>query len=312
MKVFISWSGELSRGVAQVITKNMKLILQEADFFFSKHDIESGARWGREISDALEECQFGIFCLTPDNQHKPWVLFEAGALTKTTDAKGCALLLQGLKPTDVTGPLAQFQHRTMDREGFETLVLDINKSLKKPQDVDGIRMLLDALYPKIESAYKDLSEVISNKPIEVKRSPDEMLEEILESVRRIERFRARARENRDESLKLKDFFGNAEKFMCSEGEPRHGAKSQALRELQSLWEMDQGDAILRIAKMPHSFRFFVRNTLKDLMRSDFDCSYVPDLKNFIQRGKWLQEILDMKRADLLSIVSREPSTESES
>jgi hypothetical protein len=68
--------------------------------------MDKGARSLEEIAAALET-QFGVICLTRDNLHEPWVLFEAGALSKTRGARVWTLLLD-LAPADVEPPLSQF------------------------------------------------------------------------------------------------------------------------------------------------------------------------------------------------------------
>jgi hypothetical protein len=51
----------------------------------SAEDIDAGTRWGSEVTNELAETRCGIICLTQENQKAPWVLFEAGALSKTLE-----------------------------------------------------------------------------------------------------------------------------------------------------------------------------------------------------------------------------------
>jgi hypothetical protein len=85
MKVFISWSGPRSRHVARALHDWLPDIVQYVEPWMSHEDIQAGARWSPEINDQLSQTKFGIICLTPENQHKPWLAFEAGALAKTVD-----------------------------------------------------------------------------------------------------------------------------------------------------------------------------------------------------------------------------------
>lgn len=48
----------------------------------SEHDIDKGTRNIPAIARNLDETQFGIICLTPENLNAAWLLFEAGALSK--------------------------------------------------------------------------------------------------------------------------------------------------------------------------------------------------------------------------------------
>lgn len=83
MKVFLSWSGDLSRCVAALLRDWLQNVLQTLPVFMSDKDIESGARWNDVISSNLEESDFGIIVVTREGQDKPWLLFEAGALAKS-------------------------------------------------------------------------------------------------------------------------------------------------------------------------------------------------------------------------------------
>src|SRR5207253_2371159 len=82
MKVFISWSGPASRDVATALRKYLPCMLQGLQVFMSQHDLESGSRWAVGLTSELSETNFGLICLTPDNLLSPWLLFEAGAITK--------------------------------------------------------------------------------------------------------------------------------------------------------------------------------------------------------------------------------------
>jgi hypothetical protein len=82
MKVFISWSGELSKQVAQVLHDWIEDVLQGTEAWISSEDIDKGSFWFGEIGNELSETGIGILCLTKDNIHAPWILFEAGALSK--------------------------------------------------------------------------------------------------------------------------------------------------------------------------------------------------------------------------------------
>ena len=82
MKVFLSWSGLRSKAIANALRDWIPDVFQQAEVWMSEHDIEAGARWSNELNNILEESNFGIICLTPENQYAPWITFEAGALSK--------------------------------------------------------------------------------------------------------------------------------------------------------------------------------------------------------------------------------------
>jgi TIR domain len=93
MKIFISWSGDRSRLIAEALRDWLRLVIPRSEPWLSKDDIRKGTRWSTELATILEQAQFGIICLTPDNIDRPWILFEAGALSKAlTNAYVCPLL----------------------------------------------------------------------------------------------------------------------------------------------------------------------------------------------------------------------------
>jgi hypothetical protein len=55
MKVFISWSGERSRAIADVMRRWLPSVLQSVRPYFSPDDVAKGSRWSSEIAKELEE-----------------------------------------------------------------------------------------------------------------------------------------------------------------------------------------------------------------------------------------------------------------
>jgi hypothetical protein len=95
--VFITWSGDRSKWIAEELSGWLRMVVNAAKPFFSTNSIEKGSRGLPELSKALAGAQVGIVCLTLENQNAPWVLYEAGALSKTIDEKTrlCTYLLGG-------------------------------------------------------------------------------------------------------------------------------------------------------------------------------------------------------------------------
>jgi hypothetical protein len=50
MKVFVSWSGDHSRQLAEAIHEWLPNVMQFTKPFFTPTDIDKGARWHNEIS----------------------------------------------------------------------------------------------------------------------------------------------------------------------------------------------------------------------------------------------------------------------
>ena len=101
MKIFISWSGQRSKNVAEYLRTWIPKVIQSVKLWMSSEDILAGDRWNRDIAVELEKSKFGIICLTPENMNKPWILFEAGALAKTIDKTLVCPYLIDLDPTEI-------------------------------------------------------------------------------------------------------------------------------------------------------------------------------------------------------------------
>jgi len=128
IKVFISWGGELSRNLAEAIHDWLPNVLQAVKPYFTPNDLEKGVKWHYEISKELDASNIGLLCLTRDNIHNSWILFEAGALSKKIDKSRVCPILFGLEPTDLKGPLAEFEATKFTKEEFKKLISTINNS----------------------------------------------------------------------------------------------------------------------------------------------------------------------------------------
>jgi TIR domain len=106
--VFLIWSGEASHAVAQALYTWLPGMLQSVSVFMSSEDLRKGGRWNADLAEMLENTNFGIICLTRSNLEAPWILFEAGALSKIVSESHVAPLLIGVKPSDLPSPLTQF------------------------------------------------------------------------------------------------------------------------------------------------------------------------------------------------------------
>ena len=122
MDVFISWSGPRSGYVAEALRKWLPNVIQAVEPWMSKTDIDKGTNWALEIGRALERTSVGILCLTQENQLRPWISFEAGALAKTLETAYVIPYLIELPPRELIAPLSQFQYVEADEEGTRGLV----------------------------------------------------------------------------------------------------------------------------------------------------------------------------------------------
>jgi len=130
----------------------------------------------------LQDSSFGIICLTRDNLSSPWILFEAGALSKFTDAQVSALLLGDLAARELDGPLSHFQATSFNKEQVKKLVSDINALLKeKGLTAEILNRVFEKWWPDLE---RDVSLALAAEEIpEVVRPTEAILAEVLELSR---------------------------------------------------------------------------------------------------------------------------------
>lgn len=194
MKVFISWSGERSKLVAELLDEWIQCVIQAVNPWMSSKDIDRGSLWFSEITDQLSSTGIGIICLTKENKEKPWILFEAGALAKgLTSTRICTFLID-LEPSDVGNPLAQFNHTFPVKESVWELVRTLNNILKENALKEKIlNEVFETYWPKFEKDFNKILTSTKEGKIE-KRSEDDILTEILSSTRTMER-RIRGLEN---------------------------------------------------------------------------------------------------------------------
>ena len=109
MKVFLSWSGETSHRVAIALHRWLPHMLHHIKPFLSSSDIKKGDRWSDALAVELQNAKYSIICVTPYNVNKPWMNFEAGALSKIVGSSFVAPFLFRLDRSGLKGPLLQFQ-----------------------------------------------------------------------------------------------------------------------------------------------------------------------------------------------------------
>jgi TIR domain len=185
MRVFISWSGEMSKAVAKGLYEWLPDIINAVDPFMSE-DIRKGALWRRVLAQELAENNFGIICLTPENLKSTWLHFEAGAIAKATNESLIWTYLFQVQPAQVESPLADFQHTIAEKEDTRKLVHTINEALGDQQRTEGqVNRVFERSWPTLEAKLQAVPPSTTAAPRE--REPQDMLKEILERVRGLER-----------------------------------------------------------------------------------------------------------------------------
>ncbi len=183
-KVFISWGGDLSKQLAEEVKNWLPSVLQFVKPYFTPDDIEKGARWESSIAQELANSQIGIICLTKDNISRPWILFEAGALSKNFGKANVCTILFNVESTQITGPLTCFQATKFDKADFKKLIKTINETGGESKlDSKVLDEVFEMWWPRLETKIKKIIKDYKEEDHEDERTERDMLEELLELTR---------------------------------------------------------------------------------------------------------------------------------
>ena len=184
MKVFISWSGTKSNRVALTFKDWLPNIfnVSKDDIFVSSEDIEKGSNWNAELVKELENNNFGILCITKENIVAPWIMFEAGAISKfREEARVCPFLLDLTKDDVKSNPLSQFQITEFDKDDILKLLKSINKKCNQNLSEQQIKNSFNGCYKELK---KELDKII--KDYKAPKTPVYTFEELKKNALEIE------------------------------------------------------------------------------------------------------------------------------
>lgn len=158
----------------------------------SAKSIESGKLSVTQIMDALETTNFGIVCVTPENQNETWLNFEAGALAKAVANQGASaipLLIGFDSISRLRAPLSNFQAHLSSKEDLKTVVHAVNHALgSSARNSNQLDAAFEKWWPDLEEAIHE-AEVWAPREDSVGRpsaEPPKMLEQILEAIRSLQ------------------------------------------------------------------------------------------------------------------------------
>ena len=183
MQIFISWSGEKSKKIAEVIRYWLPDVIQSVRPYFTPDDVTKGQRWETDIAENLHKSRFGLFCLTAENLTAPWLLFEAGAVSKDNRAGRVCPLLFGIDSAQLKGPLVQFQATPFSQAEMLKFMKAVNEATSEPLSEIHLARAFDRCWHELDERIQAI--LCSNLEDETPppRSVEEMVEETLGIVR---------------------------------------------------------------------------------------------------------------------------------
>ncbi|MCT1353846.1 MULTISPECIES: TIR domain-containing protein [unclassified Gordonia (in: high G+C Gram-positive bacteria)] len=180
--VFVSWSGELAKAVAQVIQEWLPTLVDDIEPWASSTSIQAGMGWLHEVNTKLTAAQFGIVVVTLENKDREWLNFEAGALGQrfVNDERGrvVPVMVDFTNTSDLPSTLSQFQAIHLEKEGLRSLARSLARALEKNEAP--VTERFENSWPSLE---RKLSKAKATPSATPARSHQTKVDEILEIVR---------------------------------------------------------------------------------------------------------------------------------
>lgn len=237
MDVFLSWSTERSKKLANIFNEWICNVLPTIETYISTEQIGPGERWSANIGKGLETNFMGIFFMVEENIDSPWLNFEAGAISKNIEDSKVIPLLHNLKPEQINGPIAQFQAKLIDEKiDILAIVKQINNGITDERKINNEKLikLFDKWYPDFIEEYEKFC-VDNPEPVQTKEKESlnlldsqDQIGEILNIVRNI---------NRSESRRTYQKEINSKKDITSLDDLEHVRKS--IQEIISGYNLDE-------------------------------------------------------------------------
>lgn len=182
MRAFISWSGSVSKSIGETLHHYLALAFPSVQFWMTSEDLSPGTEWFAALGDALADARLAVVCLTPQNLTSNWILFESGAVSHALGRNAVIPYLYQLSPSDLAGPLSQFQGIRCDRDGTRDLFRAVNAAAGDARRPDStIDELLDIYWPRMSERIDAIPPAATPPPPQ--RSERAILEEILALLR---------------------------------------------------------------------------------------------------------------------------------
>jgi ASC-1-like (ASCH) protein len=185
-KIFISWSGDRSREVANLLESWLREVIQSLEPYVSTK-MDKGVRWFEEIHAELKNTALGIICLTPENKDNPWILYESGALANRLENNSVFTFLFDVDLMQIANPLGQFNHTLYSKDEMLKLIQSINKLIDVPLEDKILKKSFERSWEDLNGNLKRIRETKVDEALVGKELNDkDILSDLVQSVREIE------------------------------------------------------------------------------------------------------------------------------
>ena len=196
-EIFISLTHQ-DTGIAEALQKAINTMLGEAVKvrYSTSKDRDGGPLhgddWFRWIVERVKECDFAVILITPSSLHKPWILWEAGAVYGAATASGnggarkVRPLIFKMSNEEVPSPIRESQsqfRRGDDRDDIGSVFEDILNQYQDSVEADRLIRAAKELDKTIDTYIDQVHAALLRSPALPTQSVIEEWLERLESVR---------------------------------------------------------------------------------------------------------------------------------
>lgn len=140
-----------------------------------------------ELAAQLETTNYGIICVTQESLQSPWILFEAGALSKSVSGSRVCPYLIDLTRGQLDGPLSQFQAKEANKEQTWQMLQSINVSMDTEALTEvRLQKYFDTFWPTLESEVLAVNRELQPLPPALRQQLLEVLPRFFYKVHEIE------------------------------------------------------------------------------------------------------------------------------
>jgi hypothetical protein len=168
-RVFLSWSGETSRLLANALADGMRTVSDRLEPWLSE-GLEPGVEWASTLVPHIRKARLAVLCLTHRNVGASWIAFETGAYYSSRLRKGVIPFLLDFPPGDLAFPLGLFQSLSADWKGSKALFIRVGQLVDvDPDTVE--ELFATKIWPQLNDQLKVIRGLKPQPEIKATLSP---------------------------------------------------------------------------------------------------------------------------------------------
>ena len=152
----------------------LPLVINRIEPWISSKDIQLGGTWLVQLTKALNECEAGIICVTPENLGSRWIMFEAGALMRVPSATVVPFLYE-VEADKLPHPLGMFQSAKAEMDQTRILIHSLNEKVRgKALDRQVLDRAFNKWWPELENTISSLRNIANTSEEDTADLPPDM------------------------------------------------------------------------------------------------------------------------------------------